>query len=105
MKIMNNTLPLLTKDKYSFDSQKQKQYENKVLEKIKSNIFYKVFKPKTENFGGLQGNDKSPLKAVSRGSSKDNLYERIRKKEHPINFSSVRSKEKKTIDVNHKRKR
>ncbi len=100
---MNNTLPELTKDKLSFDFQKQKLYENKVLEKIKSNIFHNVYKPKTENFGRLQDFDKSQLKAVSRVSSKDNLYERIRKKEYPLNFSLMRSKEKKQIDVNHKK--
>lgn len=95
---MNKTLPSLMRDKLSFDSNHYHQhYDIKILEKIKSNIFYKVFKLKTDN--STEYDKKTLKKPESLAISRETLYEKITNHNNSSIFSLTKQKEKK-IELN-----
>ena len=107
LNITNKNLTFLYKDKLlSFDmSDNYKQYNIKILEKIKSNIFYKVFKLKTSQKDvKLLPRFEKPMNKSEKIQhfNKESLYEKIQRKEQksPLNFSFLKQKYKKQTDVN-----
>lgn len=98
---MNRTLPSLIKDaNNSSNSISQSNCDVKVMARIKNNIFYKVFKINSEKKHVLPNFSLEALKKRNSPfvESRENLYEKIRRKEFPME-TSLHSKEKKEIEV------
>lgn len=99
---MNRTLPSLIKDgNNSSNSISQSNCDVKVMARIKNNIFYKVFKINSEKKHVLPNFSLEALKKRNSPyvESRENLYEKIKRKEFPIETSLNFSKEKKEVEV------
>lgn len=98
---MNRTLPSLNKSNNSLSQTSLLKYDVKILDKIKSNIFFKVFKTDQGIFHNKP--KENPLKKrTSSLFSKENLYEKIKQKQlGSFNTSFIKQNEKKMIEVIH----